>query len=574
MTDSETKIVQEVLRGTVKIHASPKQFNMLRPFIPPRPSEGDGGVGTGFFVASDSDRASWFTVLTCFHVVSGCRSTDVTISLPGFGQEQIPVVIIGVSPEYDLALLAVELTQKHAAGITILDIASDADLHVGEHLRACGYPLGQRLKLTEGTFNGYQDGWLQHTASINGGNSGGPLINKRGLVVGINNAGIPAASSVHFAIPSAYYTIWSRIFMNNNAPIDHPSRVHIRPSFGVFWHPRATDQGITVFHIRKNSPLCGKIQEGDVIKRVVLTLPNGSKKKLNIDAYGEIEREDNFILPNSQQPIQLSELIQRLPFDTMYSLHMLRQPKQACSLRGGAIVLDPVKEFEVANIRPAPLGKEVGCSKILVPPFDTVDFSLLFGCCFMDMNAGHISEGGEFAMYYMNMTPEERAKDQFVVTHVFSGSRMAQTRAIRRGMVLCNVNGCPVRNISDFRRILTAGRGKGMELQFRSGELLVMGFNEWIETERVMSQRGGYAPDRMIMEHAMRTTHQRAPEGVNTTSIVIPTDQFAALLQQMQRSGFFKTDGNGQFLDTRSGRVVLVAHGLPNGFVKLDVRKS
>ena len=151
---------------------------------------------------------------------------------------------------------------------------------------------------------------------------------------------------------------------------------------------------------------------------------------------------------------------------------------------------------------------------------------------------------------------------------------MAQTRAARRGMVLRSANGCPVRTISDLRRVLTAGRGRSIELQFRSGELLVMGFNEWIETERVMSQRGGYVPDSMVMEHAMRTTYQRASEGVDVSNIIVPVDQFQTLLRQMQRAGFFKTDGDGQFLDTRTGRVVLVAHSLPNDFVKLDFQKS
>ena len=133
-------VLRDVLRGTVKVHAAPKRVDPMRPFMAPQPTEGQGGVGTGFFVNSKASQPNWFTVLTCYHVIAGCASSDVHLSLPSLGQQQLPAAIIGVSPEYDLAVIAVKLDLQQQQAITILKMGDDASSEVGAPLRACGYP--------------------------------------------------------------------------------------------------------------------------------------------------------------------------------------------------------------------------------------------------------------------------------------------------------------------------------------------------------------------------------------------------------------------------------------------------
>ena len=392
--------------------------------------------------------------------------------------------------------------------------------------------------------------------------------------MGINNAGIPAASAVHFAIPSQMYRIWADIFMGNKSPIDHPSRMHIRPTFGVYRHPRALRPGITVFFVRDNSPLKGKVQEGDALLSVGINMPDGTKKNLRIDAYGEVVKEDNFILPNSEQPIQLGELFQRLPFSTRYDMIFERQCVGSCALRGGQLLANPApKTYTVSGVQPARLDQDVGCSKIMVSPFHEIDHSLLFGCCFCEMNAGHIAHpSGVFGVQYMNMTPQEKAADHVVVTHVFAGSLLSQTRAARVGQRLVAVNGQPVRTLADFRAVVRQGMQQGAQLQFRSGELLTMAPSEWISIERALAANGGYRPDpKVFAGNATPSLPVMVrPPG---TEVLMPGVQLQYLLQKMASSGRFRSAAPGHFVDVQSGASMTVRdHG--NGMYRVTVSGS
>jgi 2-alkenal reductase len=156
-----------------------------------------GGSGSGFFITEDG------YVVTNYHVVEGARDVAIVYAKGG----RAPARLIGTAPEFDLAVLKVDED--------IPAVASWGDsgkLPLGAHVIAIGSALGQyQNTVTAGILSGFNrqlgglGGLLQTDAAINQGNSGGPLINLAGQVVGINTMvarGRGDAEGLGFAIPS------------------------------------------------------------------------------------------------------------------------------------------------------------------------------------------------------------------------------------------------------------------------------------------------------------------------------------------------------------------------------------
>ncbi len=151
--------------------------------------------GSGFFVERDK-------VLTNFHVVrEGAHGYIIT------GSGNTPVTInrlLNGSEKIDLALLSVN-TQK---GIP-LDLDTSTTLEIGEDIYAVGSPLGYLSTFTNGivsairkTMNRDQ---IQISAPISHGSSGGPILNKKGKVIGVAVALVESGQNLNFAIPIKYY---------------------------------------------------------------------------------------------------------------------------------------------------------------------------------------------------------------------------------------------------------------------------------------------------------------------------------------------------------------------------------
>ena len=157
------------------------------------------GIGTGFIVHGAG------LVITNKHVVEG--NSEVNIRLATGGNYRGSV--LSVHPTLDLAYIEIE------SGDTFSPLAlgdSDAS-RVGDNVIAIGFPLGPELgrepSVTRGIISAKREdlGFLQTDASLNPGNSGGPLLNESGCVVGVNTGGIvgtgegQAISGINFAIP-------------------------------------------------------------------------------------------------------------------------------------------------------------------------------------------------------------------------------------------------------------------------------------------------------------------------------------------------------------------------------------
>lgn len=157
------------------------------------------GAGTGVILTSDGE------VLTNAHVVDGATSIEVTLS----GESQARRAdLVGIDSTNDLALLKI----RGASNLPTAELGSSAALRVGDDVVAIGNALALDggLTVTDGIVSAvnrtisdrtiHLEGLIQTDAAINSGNSGGPLVNGAGQVVGINTVVAGDAQNIGFAI--------------------------------------------------------------------------------------------------------------------------------------------------------------------------------------------------------------------------------------------------------------------------------------------------------------------------------------------------------------------------------------
>ncbi|MEK6825856.1 MAG: trypsin-like peptidase domain-containing protein [Nanoarchaeota archaeon] len=153
----------------------------------------DKAAGSGFIVSKDG------FIVTNAHVLSGAREIRVLTS----DGKAYPAVLVGNNTFYDIALL------KVTGSFSPLALANSNQLQVGKKVIAIGNPYGLSFTVTEGIISALhrtgpngKDEYIQTDVSLNPGNSGGPLIDTQGKIVGINNFKVGSAESLGFALES------------------------------------------------------------------------------------------------------------------------------------------------------------------------------------------------------------------------------------------------------------------------------------------------------------------------------------------------------------------------------------
>ena len=191
-------VYKKALPSVVNITSTQVAYDF---FYRPVPQQGQG---SGFILDKEGH------ILTNNHVIANAQRVEVTL----WNQKKYTATVVGADPNHDIALLQI----RGAAGLEPATLADSANLVVGQRVYAIGNPFGFSGTMTRGIISALRsiempsgnkiEDAIQTDASVNPGNSGGPLLNSHGEVIGITtliatnpNTNVDQSAGIGFAIP-------------------------------------------------------------------------------------------------------------------------------------------------------------------------------------------------------------------------------------------------------------------------------------------------------------------------------------------------------------------------------------
>lgn len=418
--------VQDRVRDTVvQLFAQVSAIDLLEPYKTPQQGT---ACGSGFFINDQG------YLITNAHVVISAKT--VWGQVPSLGKRIIDMEVIGISPERDLALLRVteegrNLISKELGGIPYLPLGDSDLVRRSDDVLALGYPLGQQsFKSTTGVISGHEHHLIQMSAPINPGSSGGPLLNVKGEVIGVNSSGVTEAQNVGYAIPiNTLKTILNDLY---------EIKILRKPFLGVRYN-NSTEAlvrflgnplpgGCYIIETVKGSPLeKAGVMRGDMIYEI-----NGHP----VDMYGDMS------VPWSEDKISIVDYPLRLSIGDTVSIVVFRKgQKKTISVTFGLPEMQAIRR--------------------VYPGYDFIDYEIFGGMVVQELNLNHVRLLAEHAPGLMKYSEVKyQSEPVLIITHVFPDSQLYRGRNMPIGALLLEINGTKIKTLDELRKVLKNSAAK------------------------------------------------------------------------------------------------------------------
>lgn len=465
--------VQKQVKDTVvQVFAHAAEFNWLEPYKTPDQTE---GVGSGFFINKDGN------IVTNYHVIA--QASSVEIQIPSFGLERFDVEIIGVCPERDIALLklvkeAHEKIVRERKNIAFLKLGDSDNVLRSQEVLALGYPLGQtRFKSTLGIVSGRErlgsSSFIQITAPLNPGNSGGPAVNTNGDVIGINSRGIMEAQNIGYIIPinevkSALKDLYKVKLLRKPTlgcifTAATPEMVqYLGNPAGGGWYIAKVFKGTLLESVG--------VQEGDMLYEI-----SGHR----IDLYGDLN------VAWSEDKASLFEFLNRINVGETIKFVVYRKgQRKEFSFKFEHKYLPPIRmiyrEFEAS----------------------ATDYEIIGGMVVMQLALNHVA-------LLINRAPdlvkfgkiESQHEPAVIITHILPNSQAFKARVLRPGEIIEEVNGEKIKTLNDFRNAILASK-KYVTVKTDDSLYAVMSIEKLIQEEDMLSNRYFFRKSKLLQQLA------------------------------------------------------------------------
>ena len=461
--------VQKLSQDTVaQIFVNTASFNWEEPYKTPKQRR---TCGSGFFVNDQG------LIVTNYHVID--EAAGIKIQIPSLGKEQFKVTVVGVSPDRDIALLKLseasfKIIQQKLGSIPYLKLGDSDKVFRAQEIMAIGYPLGQeKLKSTQGIVSGREilsnESYIQMTAALNPGNSGGPSLNTAGQVIGINTARIAKAQGVGYIIPindvkNVIQNLLKIKFLRK-ATLGFESNYSTKNTTRFLSNP--LPGGLYISRIYKNTLLeAAGVKSGDMIYEI-----NGHK----VDLYGELNAEW------SEDKIPVVALLNRFSLGQKINMLVYRN--------GNPINIS----FDFNLTDPQPI-------RFYYPEYEKIDYEIIGGMVIMELALNHIEKFGEENPYLVKyMKRKNQYTPRLIITHIFPTSKAQDARVVAESDIIQKVNGHFVNTLEELRDAIRQSENY-MSLETSEKLFMVLPFEKILLDEKRLCQKFFYKKTNLVEE--------------------------------------------------------------------------
>ena len=426
--------------SVIHLYIAKNIYNYNKPFLSPTEKRTNA---TAFIVDIYNG-----LVMTNEHVVKDAFS--ITGKLFCCGQRNFKLSVFSICPNKDIAICKLDddsldiLKEEFGSELIKLNMIFSTDYFpkYNEEVMALGFPMSEdEIKFTLGAISGYntrtygieqdlvEDAcsrtavYLQTTAPLNPGNSGGPLINKEGYVIGIINSGLPDGQGIGYAINcKTVLAVYPSMLKNLLVCL---------PTLSIAWSKvtkallieKQSPEGIYIRKIFPDSCL-QNLEVGDIVNEISY-INQGKLITGKIDRFGDVFMFENSNLITERR-IVLSAFVDLIPIGVNLKIIFHRQETQ----------MEMLAPYVCSQ-------KSVNRVKPLYPTLEPMQYMIFAGLCLMDLSCNHLEKA------------QRLYEKCVIVTSIFPGTIADEVQNFSRGCKICKINDEEIQTLDDIRRIQT-----------------------------------------------------------------------------------------------------------------------